>query len=174
MSLSMNGLTSSMVAGSGMRWNPTSPMPISAAIWRSWQRLPLSHTRQESGWLASMRPTMVLRRSCTLGESVLITMPAAMGATQEASSAPDRSSSTRQMRQAPTGVRYGSWHNVGMLTFDSRASSRMVIPGRPLTSRPLSVIVIVSNHQPSQVGIGGYTLALRLSIAGPGFLRRVS
>jgi len=36
---------------------------------------------------------------------VLITMPGAIGATQAASSAPERSSSTRHSRQAPVGVR---------------------------------------------------------------------
>jgi hypothetical protein len=60
-------------------------------------------TRHESGWLASMSLNMTLRCSSTLGDAVLITIPGAMGVTQDATSAPEPSFSTRQMRQAPTG-----------------------------------------------------------------------
>ena len=48
-SLSMKGLTSSMVASWGIFTSSIKPTSISEAILRSSQRLPLSHTRQVSG-----------------------------------------------------------------------------------------------------------------------------
>ena len=140
----INGFTSSITSGRGILWNSTRPMPISAASLRNWQRLPLSQTGQVSGWLASISFRMALRWAVTRGESVLMIMPGAIGATQDACSAPVFSSSTRQSRQAPLGARWGSWHRVGISTPDSRARSRIVMPWYPLTSTPLSVMVIAS------------------------------
>ena len=128
-SLSIKGLASSIVAVWGILCSSRRPIPRSAAIWRSWQRLPLSHTRQESGWLASISLTIILRCSITLGDSVFITMPGSMGVTQEASNAPFCSFSTRQRRQAPIDERCGSLQIVGIVTPASRANSRIVISG---------------------------------------------
>jgi hypothetical protein len=47
----------------------------------------------------------IFRRSITRGELVFITMPAFIGETQEASKAPELSSSTMQSLQAPVGAR---------------------------------------------------------------------
>lgn len=147
-SLSMKGFTSSMVADCGMRWNSTNPTSISEAILRRSHSLPLSHTRQVSGWLARMSLSIVFRRSITFGDSVFITIPGSIGVTQDAANRPERSSSTWQILQAPIGVRWGSWHRVGIYTPDSRANSSTVIPRWPLTSLPLSVMVIASNVSP--------------------------
>ena len=113
------------------------PIPRSAARARSWHRFPLSQTIQDSGWLAKRSCRMVLRFSITRGESVLMAIPGAMAVTQDGIKTPRVSSSTRQIRQAPAGDRWGSWQRVGIGYPCSLASSRMVIPSGPLIVIPL-------------------------------------
>ncbi len=64
---------------------------------------PLSHTGQSSGWLTSRNSTTAFCAALTRSEVVLTTMPSLTGVEHEVWSLGIPSTSTRHMRQAPTG-----------------------------------------------------------------------
>ncbi len=84
------------------------PAPQPKAMSCSGHSPPLSHTGQSSGWLTSRNSTTAFCASCTRLVCVWTTMPSLTGVEQPVWSLGMPSTSTRHMRQAPTG-----WPSLG-------------------------------------------------------------
>ena len=88
-----------------------------------------------------MSSSMLMRRALMIrGLLVFTTICGAAGAAHAATSVRARSTSTRQMRQAPVGEAPCRWQRVGISTPLRWATSRIVSPDVKENSSPLMMI----------------------------------